>query len=105
VFRYHLQNEEEKVVVKLEGDLDIDATEIIEMGLNKEILNSTGVVELDFKNIDFVDSSGIGLLITFVTNLKEIERVLTIKNLKEDIRTVFELLQLDEILGKDVIVL
>ena len=105
MFRYHLQNEEEKVVVKLEGDLDIDATEIIEMGLNKEILNSTGVVELDFKNIDFVDSSGIGLLITFVTNLKEIERVLTIKNLKEDIRTVFELLQLDEILGKDVIVL
>lgn len=105
MFQYNMQNNDGKLIVTLEGDLDIEATEIIEEDLIKEILHSTGEVELSFRNIDFVDSSGIGLLITLAAVLKENDRVLTISNLKEDVRTVFELLQLDEILGKDVVVL
>ncbi|MCM3387910.1 STAS domain-containing protein [Ureibacillus chungkukjangi] len=50
-----------------------------------------------------MDSSGIGLLISIITNLKENDRNPTITNISDDVKTVFTLLQLDEILGKDVI--
>ena len=103
MFKYTVINEDNKVVLKLEGDLDIEATEVIEDTITPDISNETSSVELDFENIEFVDSSGIGLLITLVSSLKDQNRNPTIVNLKEDVKLVFELLQLDEILGKDVL--
>lgn len=103
MFNFTLQNASDSVIVNLEGDLDIEATEIIEEKLIEEIQNSSGEVELNFQNIDFVDSSGIGLLISIITNLKENNRKPTITNITEDVKMVFSLLQLDEILGKEVI--
>ena len=103
MFKYKVINENNKVVLKLQGDLDIEATEVIEDRITPDISNETSSVELDFENIEFVDSSGIGLLITLVSSLKDRDRKPTIVNLKEDVKVVFDLLQLDEILGKDVL--
>lgn len=103
MFKYTVINENNKVVLKLEGDLDIEATEVIEDTITPHISNETSSVELDFEHIEFVDSSGIGLLITLVSSLKDRNRKPTIVNLKEDVKIVFDLLQLDEILGKDVL--
>ena len=105
MFNFTLQSEADRVVVDLEGDLDIEATEIMEEELIVEIQKSSGHVELNFQQIDFVDSSGIGLLISIITNLKENDRNPTITNISEDVKMVFSLLQLDEILGKDVVLL
>ncbi|MCM3390372.1 STAS domain-containing protein [Ureibacillus chungkukjangi] len=105
MFNFTLQNVSGSLIVNLEGDLDIEATEIIEEELIVEIQNSAGEVELNFQNIDFVDSSGIGLLISIITELKGNDRNPTITNISEDVKTVFTLLQLDEILGKDVVLL
>lgn len=105
MFNFTMQNEAGNLVINLQGDLDIEATEIIEEELMVEIQNSTGEVELNFQNIDFVDSSGIGLLISLTTSLKETNRKPTITNISEDVKMVFTLLQLDEILGSDVVLL
>lgn len=105
MFNFILQKEAGRVIVNLEGDLDIEATEIIEEELIVELHNSSGEVELNFQNIDFVDSSGIGLLISIITTLKEHDRKPTISNINEDVKMVFSLLQLDEILGKEVVLL
>lgn len=71
MFKYKVINENNKVVLKLQGDLDIEATEVIEDRITPDISNETSSVELDFENIEFVDSSGIGLLITLVSSLKD----------------------------------
>ncbi|BDH60740.1 anti-sigma factor antagonist [Lysinibacillus sp. PLM2] len=104
MFRFNIKEEHEKTIVHLDGDLDIEATEVIEGELMNDLKNTSGFVELDFKNIDFVDSSGIGLLITLISFLKDSNRKPTITNINEDVKVVFELLQLDEILGQNVVV-
>ena len=104
MFEYNLSQIDNRVVVKLKGDLDIEATEIIENDLVNALQDSTNEIELDFYDIDFVDSSGIGILITLISQLKETNHKPTITNLKEDVQSVFELLQLDEIVGKEVLV-
>ena len=78
MFKYKVINENNKVVLKLQGDLDIEATEVIEDRITPDISNETSSVELDFENIEFVDSSGIGLLITLVSSLKDRDRKPTI---------------------------
>ncbi|KGR90273.1 hypothetical protein CD30_12450 [Ureibacillus massiliensis 4400831 = CIP 108448 = CCUG 49529] len=103
MFRFNVQDEHEKTVIHFDGDLDIEATEVIEGELMNEITHTSELVELNFKNIDFVDSSGIGLLITLISVLKDSEKKPTITNINEDVKVVFELLQLEEILGKDVV--
>ncbi len=105
MFNFKIKNEDSKIVVKFEGDLDIEATEIIEDNLTKALQETSDNVEIDFQDIYFVDSSGIGLLITLISDLKDKSIKPTIINLQEDVKTVFDLLQLDEILGKDVVVL
>ncbi len=104
MFRFNVQDEHEKTVIHFDGDLDIEATEVIEDELMNEITQTSGLVEFDFTNIDFVDSSGIGLLITLITKLKDDDRKPTITNINEDVKVVFELLQLQEILGEDVVI-
>lgn len=103
MFHFNFREENGGILVILEGDLDIESTEVFEEDLINELQNTSGPVELDFQNINFVDSSGIGLLITLINVLKETNRKPTITNLNEDVKLVFELLQLEEILGKDVV--
>jgi anti-sigma B factor antagonist/stage II sporulation protein AA (anti-sigma F factor antagonist) len=100
---YSLIENAENVEVKLEGDLDIEGTEVIEEQLVPS-LQKYKEVTLNFEEVPFVDSSGIGLLISLVQTLSGMEIKVTIGNVREDIQEVFELLQLSEILGEGVFI-
>lgn len=104
MFHFNIEEVNGSVIVIFDGDLDIEATEVFEEDLMNKLLNTSGLVEFDFRNINFVDSSGIGLLITLITVLKDSNRKPRITNLNEDVKLVFELLQLEEILGQDVVI-
>jgi anti-anti-sigma factor len=89
--------------VKLYGDLDIDSTEVIEEELipAMEIYKTVNVC---FRNVPFVDSSGMGLLIDLVHTLNDKGTIITVSDVSEDVMEVFQLLQLPEILGHQVFV-
>lgn len=103
---FNFTNEEfgGKVSVKFYGDLDIDATEIVEQDLVSSLSQSNTRVEIDFNDVEFVDSSGIGLLITLISTLKMENKSPTVINVSDDVQVVFDLLQLSEIVGKDTFV-
>ncbi|WP_156291245.1 STAS domain-containing protein [Oceanobacillus salinisoli] len=103
MLKYNIVNEENGVQVTLHGDLDIEGTEIIKEELLPNLLNSKEV-NVSFEKVPFVDSSGMGLLITLVNSLKENNSKVTISNVKEEVFEIFELLQLPEILGEEVFV-
>lgn len=105
MFEYEVLHRDSKSTVLLFGDVDIDVTEIIEEKIAPELMNSKDLeIEIDFENVSFVDSSGIGLLITLVTNLKECDKKVVFTHIQEVVKQVFSLLQLPEILGQDVFV-
>jgi anti-anti-sigma factor len=102
MFRYDLVDDGTKTNVFLEGDMDIDVTELMEQELCPQLMNSKEV-QLDFSKVPFVDSSGIGLLITLVMKLRDQGNKVQIMNIIPEVKQVFDLLQLPEILGHDVI--
>ena len=103
MFIFSFYPEEESLLVKLEGELDIDSTEIVETQLIPNLENYT-FIHLDFGKIRFVDSSGMGALLNLVEFLKEKEIKLTISNVAEEIMEIFQLVQLTEIIGEEVFI-
>jgi anti-anti-sigma factor len=103
MFKYDLVDNGTKTVVLFDGDMDIDVTEVMEEELSPALMNSKEV-HIDFSKVPFVDSSGIGLLITLVTNLREQGNRVQIMNISPEVKEVFALLQLPEILGYDVLI-
>ncbi|CAM2845200.1 STAS domain-containing protein [Paenibacillus sediminis] len=95
-------NEQLKTIVSFEGDMDIDATELMEDEIVPELMKS-GQIEMDFLKVLFVDSSGIGLLITLIQNLQDNGSSVEVINLSADVKQVFELLELSKILGEGVL--
>lgn len=101
MFSYRLELTGEEIVVYCEGDIDIDAGDTFEEEL-EPALAKAAVVILNLEAVQFVDSSGIGLLIKLVQNVQEQERQVWIEKTQPEVMEVFELLQLDEILGKSI---
>lgn len=99
MFTYQLEEKDGQITIYCEGDMDIDAGELIEEQL-EPALQSHATIVLDLAQVQFVDSSGIGLLIKLVQDLQEQERVVWLEHIQPEVMEVFELLQLDEILGK-----
>ena len=50
---------------------------------------------LDFSKTDYVDSSGLGVLVTLSKKIREQGGQLSLVSLSEDLRTLFELTKLD----------
>lgn len=92
---------QQSIQIQLKGDLDIDSTELIEDRLWEDV-DGCNVVMLDFSGVMFVDSTGIGLLISLIRKLQQSDTAISIRNLQPDVREVFELLQLPAILGQEV---
>ncbi|MFX3673190.1 MAG: lipid asymmetry maintenance protein MlaB [Paenisporosarcina sp.] len=103
MFMYSLIEEDKDLQVVIKGDLDIDGTEIINEELIPKMLTYKKV-NINFEDVPFVDSSGMGLLMALVHTLTENETSITISNVREDVFEVFELLQIPEILGEDIFI-
>jgi anti-anti-sigma factor len=100
---HHIKMNEENLNIEFEGDLDIEATELIQQVIIPMMGDFT-TVNINLGKVPFVDSTGMGLLIELVRSTESSGTKVTISEVKEEIFEVFELLQLPEILGKEVFV-
>ena len=98
---YTTEIEGKSIKVYLNGDLDIECTEFLEDELLSLVLEYK-VVDFMFENVAFVDSSGIGLLINMIQELQKLDREVTISHIRADVLEVFELLQIPDIVGKNI---
>ncbi|WP_018933384.1 STAS domain-containing protein [Gracilibacillus lacisalsi] len=103
MLEYKMEKADDNCNVLLNGDLDIDSTELVNNELVPKLKYETHIY-LNFEDVNFVDSSGMGLLIQLVNQLKDEKQLIRIVNVKEDILEVFDLLQIPEIIGENVIV-
>lgn len=83
---------EDKLIVKLSGELDHHSAEEVRNKIDDRI-ESTGYskVILDFSNVNFMDSSGIGVVIGRYKRISMKKGELCIANVQESVRRVFEL--------------
>jgi anti-sigma B factor antagonist len=91
------------VVVGVEGQLVVANRQELKETVVDELERGERKFLIDFSHTDYIDSSGLGVLVSLMKNVRERDGELRLANLNEDLRSLFELTKLDTLfrLGED----
>ena len=97
------RREGEKVVVAVEGQLIAGNRQQLRDAVLPEIDRGARHFIIDFSDTGYIDSAGLGALVSLSKRIREADGTLRLTNLNEDMRTLFELTKLDTLftLGGD----
>ena len=83
------------LVVDVEGQLIVGNRQELKQKLLEELQNGQLKFVVDFEKTGYIDSSGLGVLVSLSKKIREQGGELRLANLNEDLRTLFELTKLD----------
>ncbi len=90
---------DKNLIAYMDGDIDHHSAKDIREQIDIEIKNHLpSKLILDFKNVSFMDSSGIGLVMGRYKSMKEIGGGIQLKNLSSHISKVMKLAGIEKIL-------
>ena len=78
---------DEKITIFLEGRLDKLSSPVLEEEMNKELEKKKDIV-IDFKNLEYISSAGLRILIASEKQLKTIGKTLEIINVNDDVMSI-----------------
>ena len=86
-------------IVAIQGDLSIDAERALMDAYAQASGPDTRTLILDFSGLDYMNSGGIGLLVTLRVRMNRQEQRLLAFGLSEHYRHIFELTRLSDVIG------
>ena len=89
------------VVIAVEGQLVAGNRQQLREAVVSEIERGTRSFVIDFSEAGYVDSAGLGALVSLSKKIRESSGSLRLTNLNEDLRTLFELTRLDTLFSLD----
>jgi len=90
--------DERTIVIRIRGDVTA-ASEQPLMAAYGEAGDKTRVVVLDFSGLEYMNSGGIGLLVTLLVRANRQKQKLHACGLNDHYKQIFELTRLDEAIG------
>ena len=81
-------------IIAIEGEIDLYNAPEIKKLVQKMISEGKVKVIIDFDKVSYIDSSGIGAMISSLSNLKKQGGMLKILNIHDSVKKVFELTKL-----------
>ncbi len=92
-----VREEDEVVILDLAGELDLYSAGELKQTLTGTMERGRFNVLVNFEKVSYVDSSGIGVLISFLTKLKKEGGACKLVNVRGSVRMVFELTRLHKL--------
>lgn len=95
------QPQETAGVIDISGDITSAVEELLMEAYSKatEGSDATKTIILNFSNLDYMNSGGIGLLVTLLVRANRQKQRLMAYGLSDHYREIFELTRLDEAIG------
>lgn len=90
-------NEGNKTTVTLSGSIDIAGAESLKKTFNQIVESPTQEVDLDFHDVTFIGSSGIGKLLLFYKKFTAKGGKIRIARLNKEIAALFKAVKLDKL--------
>ena len=88
-------------VIGIEGQLVAGNRQQLREAVLNEIERGARVVVVDFVDTGYIDSAGLGVLVSLSKKIREADASLRLVNLNEDLRSLFELTRLDTLFDLD----
>ncbi len=82
-------------VVEVEGELIVGNRQELKSRVLERLDDGSRKFLIDFTRSSYIDSSGLGVLVSLAKKVREAEGELRLAGLNEDLRTLFELTKLD----------
>lgn len=89
------EREEGSLIVMLEEKVAFENSNDIKEEIKSKITNDINTLILDMKNITFIDSSGIGILISLLKVMNESKGDMVLKNIPRIVDRVLTITKLD----------
>ncbi|MGH7458764.1 MAG: STAS domain-containing protein [Longimicrobiaceae bacterium] len=83
------------LIVDVDGQLIVGNRQELKQKVLDELDKGERNFLIDFSNTGYIDSSGLGVLVSLSKKIREQDGELRLVNLNEDLRTLFELTKLD----------
>ncbi len=93
----NVNDKEEHTVIRLPQEINLYNASIIKEGVLSAVSKGTKRIVIDFSDVLYIDSSGIGSLIFARTNVIQNNCQLRIACIKDSVKKVFELTKLTSI--------
>ena len=82
-------------IIDVEGQLIVGNRQDLKKKVLDELDRGTRKVLIDFARTGYIDSSGLGVLVSLSKRIRENNGELRLANLNDDLKTLFELTKLD----------
>lgn len=82
------------VILDIQGEIDLYNAPDIKSFILKKIESQKYNIIINLQEVSYIDSSGIGALISSLSNLKKYQGTLKITNIHDSVKKVFELTKL-----------
>ncbi|MFV2005890.1 MAG: STAS domain-containing protein [Longimicrobiales bacterium] len=92
---FQVSKENDVTVVAVEGQLIVGNRQELKQKVLEELENGERKFVVDFDQTGYIDSSGLGVLVSLSKKIREQGGELRLASLNEDLRTLFELTKLD----------
>ena len=83
--------------INLEGELDVSTADKLKEYLNELLNQEIADMKLNLENLDYIDSTGLGVMIGILKKLKIENKEIYIVNPKNNVRKIFNITGLDKI--------
>ena len=83
--------------VSLEGELDVSTADELKKYLHKIVDEKNIDIRLNLENLDYIDSTGLGVMIGILKRLKIESKEVYIEKPKNNVRKIFNITGLDKI--------
>jgi anti-anti-sigma factor len=83
------------VIVEVEGQLIVSNRQELKQRVLDEAEQGARKVLVDFAGTGYIDSAGLGVLVSLAKRLRELGGDIRLANLNDDLKTLFELTKLD----------
>jgi anti-sigma B factor antagonist len=92
---FDVKKQDDITIVDVEGQLIVGNRQELKQKVLEELEGGARKFMIDFSNTGYIDSSGLGVLVSLSKKIREQGGELRLANLNEDLRTLFELTKLD----------
>lgn len=92
---FTISKQSDITIVEVEGQLIVGNRQELKQRVMDEYDAGARKVLVDFTRTGYIDSSGLGVLVSLAKRLREDGGELRLANLNDDLRTLFELTKLD----------
>jgi len=87
----------QKNVVPLEGEMDLQVSPDIASRLNDLIMDKPPRLVVDLSRVTYIDSSGLAVLINAMQSVEDYGGLFALAGVQESVRAIFESARLDQV--------